>query len=196
MRASSSPAPTRPARSPRIRGAPSSRGCRPSRSAAAAPRRRAPSGFGDVTSADGDARDLVRLIAARGAGTHAPLLYLAGEDRAVDVAAELAASTACRCAPSWSIAPSRPRPFHRPSRRRSPAARSPACCTSPAAAPRPISRCAEAAGIGAAALAPTHYCLSPQVAEPLAAAGAPDIRVASRPDEAALLDLVPSDQAR
>ncbi|MBN8965547.1 MAG: uroporphyrinogen-III synthase [Rhizobiales bacterium] len=47
-------------------------------------------GFADVTSADGDARDLVRLVAARFAGAKAPLLYLAGADRAADVAGALA----------------------------------------------------------------------------------------------------------
>ncbi len=47
-------------------------------------------GFADVTSADGDVRDLVQLIAARHADASAPLLYLAGEDRAADLVAELA----------------------------------------------------------------------------------------------------------
>ncbi len=50
--------------------------------------------------------------------------------------------------------------------------------------------CAAAAGISGQALAPVHYCLSQQVAEPLAAAGARVIRTAGRPAEAALLDLV------
>ena len=57
-------------------------------------------------------------------------------------------------------------------------------------------RCAEVAGIRAAALAPAHYCLSREVAAPLTAAGATNILVARRPDEAALLDLVLSDRAR
>src|SRR5690242_14549847 len=47
-------------------------------------------GFADVSSADGDARDLVRLIVARHT-TKAPLLYLAGEDRAGDLVGDLAA---------------------------------------------------------------------------------------------------------
>jgi uroporphyrinogen-III synthase len=42
------------------------------------------------------------------------------------------------------------------------------------------------------ALAPAHYCLSERAAEPLRAAGAADVQVAQRPDEAALLDLVAS----
>ena len=47
-------------------------------------------GFTDVTSAGGDVRDLVRLIAERRADATAPLLYLAGEDRAADLVGELA----------------------------------------------------------------------------------------------------------
>jgi uroporphyrinogen-III synthase len=152
-------------------------------------------GFGDVTSADGDAHDLVRLIAARGAGTHAPLLYLAGEDRAADVAAELdkhgvpvrtvvvyrtVAVAAFPSAVETALASGALGGVLHFSRRSAEA----------------YLRCAEAGGIGAAALAPTHYCLSPQVAEPLAAAGAINIRAPARPDEAALLDLVPSDRAR
>src|SRR5690606_6844315 len=46
-------------------------------------------GFVDVTSADGDAADLVRRAAARFAGARHPLLYLAGTHRAADVAAAL-----------------------------------------------------------------------------------------------------------
>ena len=48
-------------------------------------------GFSNVTSAGGDVRDLVRLIVARRADASAPLLYLAGEDRASDLIGELSA---------------------------------------------------------------------------------------------------------
>jgi uroporphyrinogen-III synthase len=152
-------------------------------------------GFGDVMSADGDARDLVRLIATRGAAAHAPLLYLAGEDRAADVAAELAKHGA----PVRTV-----EVYRAVAAAAFPSAVETALAAGALAGVLHFSRrsaeayldCAEAAGIGAAALVPTHYCLSPQVAEPLTAAGAPNILVASRPDEAALLDLVPSDQAR
>src|SRR5579872_1858025 len=47
-------------------------------------------GFGNVNSADGDARDLVRLIAVRCAAAASPLLYLAGQDLSTDMAGELA----------------------------------------------------------------------------------------------------------
>ena len=57
------------------------------RSAEAASR----AGFTDIASADGDVRDLVRLIAVRHVNNKAPVLYLAGEDRAADLLAELSA---------------------------------------------------------------------------------------------------------
>jgi uroporphyrinogen-III synthase len=50
---------------------------------------------------------------------------------------------------------------------------------------------AKAAGLMTQALAPRQLCLSQPVAEPLRAAGAHDIAIASRPDEAALLKLLP-----
>ncbi len=152
-------------------------------------------GFGDVTSADGDARDLVRLVAARGASTTAPLLYLAGEERAADVAAELGKhGVPVRTVVIYRTVavPAFPSPVRA------------ALAGGALAGVLHFSRrsagaylhCAEAAGIGAAALAPAHYCLSREVAAPLTAAGAGKILVAPRPDEAALLDLVPSDRAR
>jgi uroporphyrinogen-III synthase len=51
-------------------------------------------------------------------------------------------------------------------------------------------RCAGAGGVRAPALKLAHYCLSAQVAEPLVAAGALRVQVASRPEEAALIELV------
>ena len=46
-------------------------------------------GFSDIRSAGGDLRDLIRLVVARRADAKAPLLYLAGEDRAADLVGEL-----------------------------------------------------------------------------------------------------------
>jgi uroporphyrinogen-III synthase len=151
-------------------------------------------GFDDVTSADGDARDLVRLVAARGSGMHAPLLYLAGEDRAADVAAELGRhGVPVRTVVVYRTVKAEAFP---------PSVRAELTAGTLAGvlhfsrrSAEAYLHCAEVAGIGAAALAPTHYCLSEQVAAPLTAAGARSVR-APRPDEAALLDLVPSDQAR
>jgi uroporphyrinogen-III synthase len=50
--------------------------------------------------------------------------------------------------------------------------------------------CAARARILERALAPVQFCLSRQVAQPLAAAGAAVIRLAPQPNEAATIDLV------
>jgi uroporphyrinogen-III synthase len=49
---------------------------------------------------------------------------------------------------------------------------------------------AAAANVTRAALAPVHLCLSERVAAPLRLAGAADVRVAARPEEPALFDLI------
>jgi uroporphyrinogen-III synthase len=53
-------------------------------------------------------------------------------------------------------------------------------------------RCAAAASLRARALALLHFCLSAQVAEPILAAGAAHVRIASRPEEGVLLELIAS----
>jgi len=144
-------------------------------------------GFADVTSADGDVHDLVRLIAAR-RRDRKPLLYLAGEDRAADLVAELAAhgvEAAMRIVYRAVTAPF-------------PAALTGALRDGTLDAVLHYSaRSAEnyvagaaAAGIAPAALAVRHVCLSAQVAAPLNAAGAADIAVAKQPDEAAIVELL------
>jgi uroporphyrinogen-III synthase len=145
-------------------------------------------GFVDVASADGDARDLARLVAQR-VESGASLLYLAGADRAGDLAGSLSAQGfVVRTAAIYRAA---------------------AVAVLPSAAADALARgvdgvlhfsrrSAEAyvravhsAGIADNALnKPTHFCLSAQVAEALAQAGAADIRVASEPVEPALIALV------
>jgi uroporphyrinogen-III synthase len=144
-------------------------------------------GFSDVTSADGDGGDLARLAAVRVSGAAVPLLYLAGEERARDLGAELAAS-GLKVA---TVAVYR--------------------TVKVAALPDDV-RAALAAGVvegvlhfsrrsvesyldcarDGPALQPIHYCLSARAAEPLQAAGASRIRVAAKPDEAGMLALVTS----
>jgi uroporphyrinogen-III synthase len=144
-------------------------------------------GFADVVSADGDGRDLARLAAARFAGSRLPLLYLAGEDRARDVAGELAAqgltvrTVVVYRAASAAALPPDVLALLRQGRidgvlhfsRRS--AETYVAC---------------AAEFREQALAPVHYCLSAGVAGPLKTAGAVQIRIAAEPDEASLLALV------
>jgi uroporphyrinogen-III synthase len=147
-------------------------------------------GFGDVTSAAGDVYDLARLAAAR-VKSGLPLLYLAGADRAGDLAGALAAHDlpAVTCVIYRAVAADAlPRNaitalgegvdgvLHY-SRRSA----------------ETYVKAASSAGLTAPALArPAHFCLSAQVAEPLAQAGAPDVRVAAEPNEAALIRLIPS----
>jgi uroporphyrinogen-III synthase len=147
----------------------------------------AAAGFVDVTSADGNVSDLSRLVAAR-MPPAAPLLYLAGEDRSGDLAGDLntrgfavetviiyraIATTGLPPALADALASGIDGVLHF-SRRSA----------------ETYVDAARAAGTVANALKPVHFCLSAQVAEPLALAGAADIRVAERPNEAVLLALI------
>jgi uroporphyrinogen-III synthase len=147
------------------------------------------SGFAQVVSAGGDARDLVRVISERLPHTDLPLLYLAGEDRAANIAADLAPEglvmhtvAVYRAAKTTCLPPD----AHA------------AIADGTIDGVLHFSRrsvetyldCAGVAGLLAQALAGSHYCLSQQVSEPLAAAGAGNIRIAARPNETALLDLI------
>jgi len=146
-------------------------------------------GFADVSSADGDVAALADLAAKKFAGTGARLIYLAGEDRAGDLAENLSRRgldvetvTIYRAAAVPALAPE----------------------VQTAIAAREIdgvlhysrrSAAAFLAGVARgdippAALGLAHYCLSAEVAAPLAAAGAQTIHIAARPDEAALIDLL------
>jgi uroporphyrinogen-III synthase len=146
-------------------------------------------GFGDVVSAGGDARDLVRLLRARKADVSAPLLYLAGEDRAADLVGALAA---------LGIAAAM-RIVYRAVTRAFPDELIAALESGDVQAVLHFSRRsaenylagARAAGIADEALAVRHYCLSAQVAAPLQAAGAKRVVIAPRPEEAALIELLP-----
>jgi uroporphyrinogen-III synthase len=146
-------------------------------------------GFSGVTSADGDGGDLARLAATRFAGAGKPLLYLAGEDRARDLGAELATSgltvdTAMvyRTAKVESL----------PDEARA-ALKAGAIDGVLHFSRRSVEGYLDAAReLAGPALMPVHYCLSARAAEPLQAAGASRIRVAAKPNEASLLALVTS----
>jgi len=147
-------------------------------------------GFADVSSAYGDVSDLARLVAAR-IKPAAPLLYLAGADRFGDLAGALggrgfvvrtvvvyraAAATGLPRAAAAALAGGIDGVLHF-SRRSAEA----------------YANGARAAGLLEGALkTPIHFCLSAQVAEPLAQAGAADIRIAARPVETELLALIPA----
>jgi uroporphyrinogen-III synthase len=142
-------------------------------------------GFIDVVSAGGDVRDLVRVLVARKADAQAPLLYLAGEDRARDLVTELAGrSIAVEMVVIYRAATA---PF--------PAALTMALRNKAVDAVLHYStRSAEsylagaaAAGVAEPALAMRQVCLSAQIAGPLIAAGAVNVTVAARPDQAGLV---------
>jgi uroporphyrinogen-III synthase len=146
------------------------------------------SGFADVTSAGGDVRDLVQLIAERHADAAVPLLYLAGEDRAADLVADLAGhGVAAEMAVVYRAVTA---PF--------PPELIAALQAGDVDAVLHFSRRsaenyiagARQAGIIEQALAVRHFCLARPIAEPLSGAGAGSIAVAKRPDEAALLGLL------
>jgi len=146
-------------------------------------------GFADVVSAQGALGDLVRLATARFAHAHARLLYLSGEDRAGDLAAELAeqgitveTAVIYRAVAVTVLPPGIAQGLgaglidsvlHYS--RRSAAT---------------LLRLAAVAGCVNALLGLAHYCLSEDVAVPLREAAAHRISVAPHPTEAALLDLL------
>jgi uroporphyrinogen-III synthase len=144
-------------------------------------------GFADVRSADGDKADLAALLRAEYEAARGPLLYLAGEDRAGEL--DLSAS---------GIAVVTTVIYRAAAAERFPDAVMAALAAGGIDGVLHFSRrsaeaylaCGNRAGPLAGALVPLQLCLSAAVAEPLAAAGAASIRIAPRPDEAAMLELV------
>jgi uroporphyrinogen-III synthase len=152
-------------------------------------------GFADVSSAEGAASDLTRLAAGR-LKHGGSLLYLAGADRSTDVAAGLAEQNFAE--QNFLV-------------RTVVVYRAIQATTLPAAAAEVLTgeidgvlhfsrRSSQAYLIATRAAGPSaypvkrlvHFCLSAQVAEPLAEAGAVDIRIAQEPTESALLALIPA----
>lgn len=145
-------------------------------------------GFTDVASAGGDVRDLVRVIVERRADAKAPLLYLAGEDRAGDLVGDLAVhGIAVELAVVYR-AVTAPFPPELISALKGGAVDA-VLHFSRRSADNYVDG-ATKAGIAVPALAVRHLCLSAQIAEPFVAAGAGHVAVAKRPDEASLIALV------
>jgi uroporphyrinogen-III synthase len=146
-------------------------------------------GFTVAHSAEGDAHDLIRLVTRDLDGVTAPLLYLAGVDRSIDLAAELARhGLTVRTAVVYRAAAAERFP---PEAEQGIAAQDiDGVLHYSRRSAQAFLRCAQAAGLPGRALALTHFCLSAQVAAPLAEAGAVAIRVAPQPDEETLLELI------
>ena len=149
-------------------------------------------GFSNVTSAGGDVRDLVRLVAERHADASAPLLYLAGEDRAADLVAELAVHAIAAEMVVVYRAVTAPFPPELTAALKAGAVDA-VLHFSKRSAENYIAG-ARQAGIIEQAVAVRHLCLARPIAEPLTGAGAGSIGVAKRPDEAALIGLLEAAQ--
>jgi uroporphyrinogen-III synthase len=145
-------------------------------------------GFTDVTTAGGDVRDLMRVVVARRGDANAPLLYLAGEDRAGDLIGDLAThGVAAELAVVYRAAMA---PFSPQLGGALKAGEIDAVLHYSRRSAESYLAGAAQAGIADQALAVRHLCLSAQVAEPLTAAGAGRVAIAARPDEAALIELI------
>lgn len=150
-------------------------------------------GFADVTSAGGDVRDLVRLIAERSADAAAPLLYLAGENRAADLVSELTVRGIA--AETVVIYRAITVPFPQELTAALQAGQVDAVLHFSKRSAEAYLAGAAQAGVTQQALAVRHVCLSAQVAAPLEHAGASHISVAPHPDEAALIGSLAPPQA-
>jgi uroporphyrinogen-III synthase len=143
-------------------------------------------GFRDVVSADGDVSDLLSLL-TRSPPSAGRLVYLAGADRTLDLSAVLpSAGTRVDTVVIYRAVADTQLP------REVEAAFAAheidgVVHFSPRTAAAFITA---AAALAPAALALPQFCLSAAVAKPLQAAGARDLRIAARPDEAALLELI------
>lgn len=146
-------------------------------------------GFNNVVSANGDGGDLAKVITRYVTGDAAPLLYLAGDDRARDMAAELApaglgleivvvyraeAATRFETEINDGLKSGDFDGVLHYSRRST----------------EIFVACARAGDVTAAAANLKHFCLSKRASEPLSAIGAEQIFVAASPDETAMMELI------
>jgi len=143
-------------------------------------------GFDPVRSADGAVDDLVALVAARLANATKPLLYLAGEQRAGDLAGALQSlglqvetAVVYRLVAVANLAPEL--------RGLLAAGRIDAVLHYSARSASAFLAALATAGIAVSSINIKHLCLSSEVAAALIAAGARTVEVAAEPNEKALL---------
>jgi uroporphyrinogen-III synthase len=142
-------------------------------------------GFRTVHSADGDKDDLAAFLRARFGEQSAPLLYLAGEERAGDLATSgmpVVTVVAYRAVKIERFVPAVAEALAQGALD--------GVLHFSARTAQVYLDCAAHERMLARALAPVHFCLSQQVAQPLSAAGAAAIRIAPKPDEAAMIELI------
>jgi uroporphyrinogen-III synthase len=146
-------------------------------------------GFASTVSADGAFGDLVDLVTAR-FDRAARLLYLAGEDRAGDLAAEMAKrGIAVDTAVVYQAIAAEKLPAHLTEALRESALDGALHYSRRSVAT--LLTFARHSGAMNTIADLSHFCLSAEVAAPLREAGARRIAIAARPDEASLLDLIP-----
>jgi uroporphyrinogen-III synthase len=152
----------------------------------------ATAGFAPVRSADGDVGALVALVDSALAPAARPLIHLAGEERAGDLAGALQSrgfrvetAVVYRAVMAEQLTP-RARNLIR-------AGQIDAVLHYSARTAAAFIEALAAAGIAASSNPIKHLCLSSQVAAPLIAAGARTIEVADVPSETALLERIGRD---
>ena len=145
-------------------------------------------GFANPVSAEGALGDLVEVVAAR-FDRAARLIYLAGEDRAGDLAGDLAKrGITIETRVIYRAVAAEKIPPHLTQALRDNTVDGALHYSRRSAAT--LLALAESAGALNALLNLAHYCLSDEVAAPLRNAGAARVSVAPRPDEAALIGLL------
>jgi uroporphyrinogen-III synthase len=144
-------------------------------------------GFSPVASADGDVGDLVALVAAQLASPTKPLIYLAGDHRAGDIASALRSkglrietAVVYRAVMVENLPP--------PVESLLAQGRFDAVLHYSPRSSAAFVAALSAAGIGDLSIKIKHLCLSSEVAAPLLAAGARMVEVAGEPTENALLE--------
>jgi uroporphyrinogen-III synthase len=145
-------------------------------------------GFENVRSADGDARALAALAIDTFRNATAEVLYLAGEDQAADLSGALR-NRGIRARTAVVYAMRRVKAFSEPVIDALAEGRIDGVLHYSRRTADTYLFCAEAAGLRRAALAPVHYCLSREIAEPLKGGGV-TVRIALQPEETALLRMI------
>jgi uroporphyrinogen-III synthase len=146
-------------------------------------------GFADVTTADGDGEELAKLLIARFKARDRRLLYFAGEDRAADLAAALAEhGITMKTVVIYRAV--KALEFPRATRAAIAAGEIDGVLYFSRRTVEAYLSCSVGAALLDRALAPFHYCLSAQVARPLLQAGAKTVRIAERPNETSIVELV------
>lgn len=146
-------------------------------------------GFTKVRSSDGDVRDLVAAAGSLFRGATAPVLYFAGEDRSADLLG-LLNREGVRLRTTIVYEMKMVQKFPEPIINALADERIEGVLHYSRRTVEAYMRCAEEVGMRRAALSPTHYCLSREIAVGLESAGAPSVRCAARPDETSLLRLL------